>query len=264
MSPLTPKQARFVEEYLKDLNATQASIRAGYSEKTANKQGPRLLENPAVCAAIDAAKVDRSEQVAIDAMWVLRRLVEEATADLADLYDPETRELRPIEDWPRVWREGLVQGIEVEELFEGRGEDRRQVGLIRKLRLSDRLRRTELIGKHVLIGAFQDIVKHTGFDDLADRLARASSREIEAVAAPHVLPAPTASPTRVDVREQEAEARRAARPDPDTPIAKPVRVDPLPPAAYAPILPDWPARQAFAAMDYRNDPHGLLGHRDRD
>lgn len=256
MSPLTPKQARFVEEYLKDLNATQASVRAGYSEKTANKQGPRLLEHPAVCAAIDAAKVDRSEQVAIDAMWVLRRLVEEATADLADLYDPDTRELRPIEEWPRVWREGLVQGIEVEELFEGRGEDRRQVGLIRKLRLSDRLRRTELIGKHVLIGAFQDIVRHTGFDDLADRLARASSREIEAVAAPHTLPAAVASPHRADAmhRDQGAEAHRAARPAPDMPTAKPIRADQPLPTVYSPILPDWPARQAFAAMDIRR-PH---------
>ena len=53
---LTPKQAEFVRQYLVDLNATQAAIRAGYSEKTANEQGSRLLANVSVSQAIVAAK----------------------------------------------------------------------------------------------------------------------------------------------------------------------------------------------------------------
>lgn len=60
MAPLTPKQARFVAEYLVDLNATRAAIRAGYSEKTAHSAGPRLLEDVDVRAAIDA----KSQKVA--------------------------------------------------------------------------------------------------------------------------------------------------------------------------------------------------------
>ncbi len=81
---LNPKPARFVEEYLIDLNATAAAERAGYSKP--NKQGPRLLVNVGVAAAIQEAKAERSERLKIDADWVLARLVGEATADLADLY----------------------------------------------------------------------------------------------------------------------------------------------------------------------------------
>lgn len=68
---LQPKQQMFVDEYLIDLNATQAAIRAGYSIKTAHSQGPRLLENVAVAAAIKAAMKARSEKTNIDAAWVL-------------------------------------------------------------------------------------------------------------------------------------------------------------------------------------------------
>jgi phage terminase small subunit len=56
---LTPKQARFVEEYLVDLNAKQAAIRAGYSPKTAEVQGCRLLRNVQVAAAIQRAQAER-------------------------------------------------------------------------------------------------------------------------------------------------------------------------------------------------------------
>lgn len=71
---LTPKQARFVEEYLVDLNATEAAKRAGYSEKTAEQQGHQLLQKTSVREAIDAARAKRSERTQIDAAWVLERL----------------------------------------------------------------------------------------------------------------------------------------------------------------------------------------------
>ena len=59
-APLTPKQDQFVKEYLVDLNATQAAIRAGYSAKTANEQGSRLLANAKVSAAIAEARAEVS------------------------------------------------------------------------------------------------------------------------------------------------------------------------------------------------------------
>ena len=60
---LTARQERFVEEYLIDLNATQAAVRAGYSAKTAHSCGPRLLANAGVAAAISAAKQERVEAI---------------------------------------------------------------------------------------------------------------------------------------------------------------------------------------------------------
>ena len=76
MTNLTPKRERFVEEYLVDLNATQAATRAGYSPKTAQQQGSRLLNRPEVRAAIDAAIERRTERVEINQDYVLRGLVE--------------------------------------------------------------------------------------------------------------------------------------------------------------------------------------------
>lgn len=73
---LTDKQQRFVEEYLIDLNATQAAIRAGYSEKTAYSIGNENLSKPEISDAIDAGMEKRSQNAQIDAQWVLERSVE--------------------------------------------------------------------------------------------------------------------------------------------------------------------------------------------
>lgn len=82
---LTDKQAMFVAEYLIDLNATQAAIRAGYSKHTAMQQGARLLLNVEVAAAIQAAMDARAKRTEIDADWVLKRLVKIVEADPHEL-----------------------------------------------------------------------------------------------------------------------------------------------------------------------------------
>lgn len=170
---LNAKQQRFVQEYLIDLNATQAAIRAGYSEKTAHSAGPRLLDNVDICKAIDAARAKRSERTKIDADWLLKRMAEEADADLSDLYD-DNGAIKPIKDWPKIWRQGLVAGIEHVEVRDAEGNATGDV--IVKVKLSDRVRRLELIGKHVKVNAFQEVIQHKGLDGLADRLARAKKR----------------------------------------------------------------------------------------
>jgi len=73
------KQQRFVDEYLVDLNATQAAIRAGYSAKTAYVQGPRLLENVGVAAAIREAQVEHREHTKVT--------IESLTEKLRAAYD---------------------------------------------------------------------------------------------------------------------------------------------------------------------------------
>ena len=74
-STLTLKQALFAKEYLRDLNGTQAAIRAGYSAKTACEQATRLLSSPKVAAAIQAAMDKRSERTNITADYVLNTIV---------------------------------------------------------------------------------------------------------------------------------------------------------------------------------------------
>jgi phage terminase small subunit len=70
--------------------------------------------------------------------------------------------LKPIHDWPDIWRKGLVAGVDVEELYEGRGESREYVGRVHKVKLSDRIKRIELIGKHVMVQAFKDQIDASG------------------------------------------------------------------------------------------------------
>ena len=75
---LRERQKRFVEEYLVDLNATQAAIRAGYSEKTAMEQGYQLLQKTSVQKAIEEAQNKRLERIQISQDEVIRRLLENA------------------------------------------------------------------------------------------------------------------------------------------------------------------------------------------
>lgn len=153
---LTPKQQRFVEEYLVDLNATAAYRRAGYAgdDNVCAVEGHRLLSNPKVGEVITALKAERSEKTGIDATWLLQRLAAEATADVNDLYSEDGR-IKPVKEWPLIWRQGLVAGLEVETIGEG-------IGHLTKVKLSDRIKRLELIGRHIDVQAFKDKVEHTG------------------------------------------------------------------------------------------------------
>lgn len=85
MALKSAKQKLFVKEYLVDLNATQAAIRAGYSVKTANEQGARLLANVSVQEAIQEAMNKRSERTEITAEMVMQRWWDIATANPNDL-----------------------------------------------------------------------------------------------------------------------------------------------------------------------------------
>ena len=172
---LSPKETRFVDEYLIDLNATQAAIRTGYSIKTAYSIGQRLLKKVEIQAAIAENKRKRSDRTQIDADWLLKRLGEEAVADIADLYD-DNNNLKPVKEWPLIWRQGLVAGVEIEALYEGFGEDREQIGQTKKIKLSDRIKRLELIGKHVDVQAFREKIEVELTGSLADRMARAKAR----------------------------------------------------------------------------------------
>jgi phage terminase small subunit len=87
---MTPKQQRFAEEYLIDLNATQAAIRAGYSQRTANEQGARLLTNVSVASFVQAKMNERSERTGITADYVLDGIkdVTERCAEKGEAFNP--------------------------------------------------------------------------------------------------------------------------------------------------------------------------------
>jgi phage terminase small subunit len=161
MRKLTPKQQRFVDEYLVDLNGTQAAIRAGYSEKTAKVIASQSLTKANVAAAVHAAQCARAKRTQVDADWVLDRLETEAKADLADIYN-EAGALKPVKEWPLIWRQGLIAGVETAQEFEEVDGKKVSIGLVHKVKISDRIKRVELIGKHLKVGAFVEKHEHTG------------------------------------------------------------------------------------------------------
>lgn len=86
---LTPKQQAFVDEYLIDLNATQAAIRAGYSEKNAHKIGPELIGKTRIAEALREAQKDRQERTFITQDRVIREIAENAFKPASDAPDSE-------------------------------------------------------------------------------------------------------------------------------------------------------------------------------
>lgn len=172
---LDNREASFVHHYLLTLKPDVAAIEAGYSKTVALTKAYSWVSNsqakPHVYEAIKTAIADRSERMKIDADWVLARLRDELIADLADIYDDDGN-LKPIKEMPIIWRQGLIAGVETEELI----AEGVKIANIRKVKLSDRLKRIELIGKHVGVNAFQETVNHKGLEGLADRLSRAKKR----------------------------------------------------------------------------------------
>lgn len=155
---LSARQQLFVAEYLKDLNACQAAIRAGYSARTAETAGPRLLRNVQVQSAVAEAQRRRLDRVEVKADEVLRELLRIATADLSEAYD-EAGNLKPIHEIPKDVRRAIA-GIKVFEEFDGFGKDRVKVGEVREVKFWDKPRSLELLGKHLKL--FTDVVEHQG------------------------------------------------------------------------------------------------------
>ena len=160
---LTDKQQAFVNEYLVDLNATQAAIRAGYSEKTAKDIGCQNLAKLDIQQAIAKALKERSERTKVDSDWLLTHCSEMLKADIGDILD-EVGQFKPIHDWPKIWRQ-MLSGVDIKELFAytGGGDNcKEKIGELIKAKFVSREKILELTGKHVNVGAFTEKVEHSG------------------------------------------------------------------------------------------------------
>lgn len=115
---MTPKQERFVAEYPKDCNATQAAIRAGYSKRRASEIGWQLLQKTTVSAALAKRLGKIEERAEVDAAEILVFLSSAMRADIRDILDDEGK-FRPLTDWPKIWAQ-MAEGhdVDVEQLME--------------------------------------------------------------------------------------------------------------------------------------------------
>ena len=151
MAKLSNKQKLFCDEYLIDTNVTQAAIRAGYSEKTARSIGQRMLTNVDIEKRLSELKGDRNERVSVNADYVLDRLMQIDQLDVADILDING-DLLPVKEWSKAWRTS-VNAIEVIQMSKG---DMDIETFLKKVKLPDKLKNLELLGKHVDVQAFKD------------------------------------------------------------------------------------------------------------
>ena len=164
MKKLTHKQALFVQEYLKDLNGTKAALRAGYSRSAARQIATENLSKPDITEAINEAFNERLHRVKMNADGVLERLVEIDNLDIKDLFD-ETGRMKPITEWPDSWSRSITSF----ELKMPNEDDPQTASL--KIRLPDKLKNLELIGRHAQVMAFREKSDSTRtVEDLIDEL----------------------------------------------------------------------------------------------
>ena len=145
---MTKKQKRFVEEYLIDLNATQAAIRAGYkagNTQRASEIGSELLQKTPVSEAIQQAMAERSKRTGINQDRVLRELAKIAFVNAIEVIDPETATVKKDASSDDT---AAIQSVKVKTF----GED----GLEREIKRADKLKALELLGKH--LGMYQNNV----------------------------------------------------------------------------------------------------------
>lgn len=163
MAKLTAKQRRFIDEYLIDLNATQAAIRAGYSPDTAYSIGSENLKKPEIRARIDKAIAERSKRTGINAERVVIELARIGLINPGKLinFDEATVRADAAED-----DLAAVQSVKVKIIPTEEGNI-----VEREVRLYDKNRALELLGKH--LGMFKDKVDLNVEVSLADLLKKA-------------------------------------------------------------------------------------------
>ena len=138
---LTEKQRRFVDEYLIDLNATQAAIRAGYSVKTANEQGAQNLAKLSIQTEISRKMAERSKRTGVNQDRVVMELAKIAFVNAADVIDSDDATIKA---GATADDTAAIQSVKVKVIPTKEGE-----GVEREIRLNDKLKALELLGKHL-------------------------------------------------------------------------------------------------------------------
>lgn len=168
--PLNQMQQSFVDQYLVDLNATQAAIRAGYSVKTAASQGQRLLKHPDVAEAVQVRRSQLQSVTQITQERWLREWARIGFSDLRAIFDADGR-LKPLADLDDDVA-AAIASVEVTEKLVPGGEG--EIERLRKVKVWDKPSALTQIGRH--FGWFTDKLELGATDELAARLDAAIAR----------------------------------------------------------------------------------------
>lgn len=158
--PLNAKRELYCREYLKDLNQTKAAERAGYAPKQAVSQASRLMRDPKIQARIAELMSARAKRVEIDADQVLEELSRIGFSDVRALFD-DRGAIKDTKDWPRSLARAIAS-IEVNELFDYDGGQRKLIGQVKKIRFWPKVQALELMGRHVGMFAQKHVLEAGG------------------------------------------------------------------------------------------------------
>ena len=157
---MTKKQKRFVEEYLIDLNATQAAIRAGYSPETAYSIGSENLKKPEIRVCIEKAMAERSKRTGINQDRIIMEIAKIGLLnpkDLVDFDEATVKEEATEEDL------AAIASVRVKRFPTKDGE-----GTEREIKMHDKTKALELLGRH--FGMFKDKVEVSGLEEEKKKL----------------------------------------------------------------------------------------------
>lgn len=146
---LTDLQKKWAQEYIIDFNACRAAAAVGLSKCTAG----RLTGDGNVMRYAAQLVEEMNRSSAVKAGYVRARLVQIDMLDVGDLLDDDNNIL-PIKQWPRAWRTS-VSGLDFGELVAAAKDPERLTQLIKKIKMPDKLKNLELLGKHVDVGAWE-------------------------------------------------------------------------------------------------------------
>ncbi|MGP9790682.1 terminase small subunit [Roseinatronobacter sp. NSM] len=172
MAGLTDKQEKFVDEYLIDLNATQAAKRAGYSEKTAHRIGAENMQKPAIVARIKERQLDAQKRTEVTLDRIIEEMAKVAFSDLRKVLSPDGHLLNP-QNWDDDTA-GAIASLEVVAQPAGVDENGDKViEHVHKIKTWDKMSALEKLGKHLGLG---DRAAQQRTDTLAEAIKEINAR----------------------------------------------------------------------------------------
>jgi len=151
---MTEKQEMYCRKFVELLNQRHAYIeaygRSNMSDTTIDRKASALYAKPYIQERINELKAERNIRMEINADYVLNRLVEIDQMDAQDIMNDDLT-LKPLTEWPKVWRQYL-SGVDIVEIAGADGA----VGALKKVKWPDKVKNLELLGKHVSVKAFTE------------------------------------------------------------------------------------------------------------
>lgn len=175
---LTPLEESLCQAYLVSKDKSDALRNSkyktdGWKMETINRQAKKLFDKPKISARVAELLEARSERVNYKADDLLKDLLAVKEMDVVDILTDKGG-IKPIGEWPKVWRQ-MIGGIDVTEI----GDKENAVGLLSKIKIPDKVKNLELIGRHVDVQAWKDRIETEDVTDYAKLLesrARAAER----------------------------------------------------------------------------------------